>query len=406
MSSMDAKATADIVDKMDLVFLGTMSGAPPAGYRNHTCTALRMDNVTWLFDCGDCAQGQLQKSTLSAANITRVFITHMHGDHCFGLPGMLCNIATGVLARGQKEPVVLVGPQGLRDYVRVTLGSTFCRLGEFKYVVHELAQVPMPAGIPPAYEARPDAVHVNEEAGLLIAPDSDGCWTVPAIASDRGVRVRACYLPHTIATVGFSVTEPARPGKLDASKVRPVLQRFGLPLSLMSKLKAGESVALPDGSTLDPAHVLAAPPPPRRLIILGDTSDGTAARALGAGCSVLVHEATNACTATERAAGQTPQMVEELAISHGHSTPEMAGRVAAALGAQCLAMTHFSPRYRGDGSAASLAVMAEIADLARSAFAGTVLAMRDFDALAIPASGAVPTIVASVLSPTAFAPQA
>eukprot|EP00048_Salpingoeca_helianthica_P018160 m.241048 g.241048 ORF g.241048 m.241048 type:complete len:400 (+) comp23900_c0_seq1:113-1312(+) len=391
--------TPQSVDKLDIVFLGTMSGAPPAGARNHTCTALRMDGVTWLFDCGDCAQGQLQKSTLTSANITRMFITHMHGDHCFGLPGMLCNIASSTAAKEQKEPVVLVGPQGLRDYVRVTMGSTFCRLGDFKFVVHELTNVPAPADLPPAYEARPDVLHVNEVPGLTVAPDSDGCWTIPSIPSDRGVRVRACSLPHTIATVGFSVTEPQRPGKLDASKVRPVLERFGLPPSVMGKLKNGESVVLPDGSMLDPALVLAPAPPPRRIIVLGDTSDGTAAVALGVGCTVLVHEATNACTSVERAAGQTPETVQDLAVSHGHSTPEMAGRAAVAVGAQCLAMTHFSPRYRGDSSAASLAIMKEIADLARSVFPGSVFAMRDFDSLAVPASGAVPSTVTSVLSP-------
>ena len=176
----------------------------------------------WLFDCGDGAQLQIQKSPLSTSGITRIFVTHMHGDHCFGLPGILCNIAISSASRQDREPVVIVGPTGLRSYVRVTLGTTFCRLGDFRYTVHELAGVPGPADLPPQYEATPDQLHVNEVPGLTLHAEG-GVWTIPALPSDRGVAVRACALPHTVPTVAYSVTEGLRPGKLDAARARPAV---------------------------------------------------------------------------------------------------------------------------------------------------------------------------------------
>lgn len=176
----------------------------------------------WLFDCGDGAQLQIQKSPLSTSGITRIFVTHMHGDHCFGLPGILCNIAISSASRQDREPVVIVGPTGLRSYVRVTLGTTFCRLGDFRYTVHELAGVPGPADLPPQYEATPDQLHVNEVPGLTLHAEG-GVWSIPAQPSDRGVVVRACALPHTVPTVAYSVTEGLRPGKLDAARARPAV---------------------------------------------------------------------------------------------------------------------------------------------------------------------------------------
>ena len=385
-------STTRPIDKIDLFFLGTMSGAPPAGCRNQTCIGLRLDSNIWLFDCGDGAQGQIQRSMLSAANITRIFITHLHGDHCFGLPGMLCNISVSSAGKAQREPLVIVGPVGLRDLIRVTLGTTYCRLGNWRYTVHELADVPAPEGLLHTYTAQPNVLHANELEGLMVHPTAAGEWIIPSIPGDQGIEIRACALPHTVPTVGFAITEAQRPGKLDIARASPMLKQHSLPPSVLGRLKAGEKIPLPDGSMLDPADFVAPAPPKRKVVILGDTYGGVAAKSIGLDCDVLVHEATNACLQEDICDTCNPATVQESAIAHGHSTPQMAAQAAVAMGAHNLVLTHFSPRYKGDTSDKSKAIMQEICALAESIAHRPVFAAVDFQSFNIPIGGGILTV--------------
>jgi hypothetical protein len=138
----------NVNSELELSFLGTASCIPTAT-RGVSCMALRVLSDIWLFDCGESSQIQLQRSRIRPSKIKRIFITHSHGDHCFGLPGVLCML--GQSAQENRESslhdadsdviVDIYGPEGLRDYLRAAMQLTYSRI-TVPYRVHELKNVP------------------------------------------------------------------------------------------------------------------------------------------------------------------------------------------------------------------------------------------------------------------------
>ena len=127
----------------ELTFLGTSSGAP-SFTRNVSSVALRLENEVWLFDCGEATQHQLMRSKLKYAKITRIFITHMHGDHIFGLPGLICAISGARTAHsrsygGSVVPLHIIGPPGIRQFIYSSITWSRSVLG-MPLIVTELRQ--------------------------------------------------------------------------------------------------------------------------------------------------------------------------------------------------------------------------------------------------------------------------
>ncbi|KAI0722640.1 Metallo-hydrolase/oxidoreductase [Earliella scabrosa] len=372
------------LSSVNITILGSAS-AQPSSTRNHSALALRLDGDVWLFDCGEATQHQIQKSSVKMGKIQKIFITHTHGDHIFGLlPVLAMRLngaggtvdvedprAIGSVAHEDTPPLEIYGPLGTRAYVRNGLTYTHTLLGA-PYVVHELRLPTDPldgdhTALPP---------HPMERPGRNIPQSEGGAW--PAIFDGPLVSVSAAPILHSVPCVGYVVQEHPVPGKVDPKKYIPELKRTKTPMSAMSRLQKGESVTLADGTVLHgPARK-----PGRKIVILGDTYDPSPIAELAQDACLLIHEATNAHLPgvdPDTKEADTYETVEARAKSRGHSTPQMAGAFAKRIRARKLVLNHFSARYAGNDDVDDVArrIMAAIRQLAENTYGGEVVCARD-----------------------------
>lgn len=286
---------------MKVWFLGTGAGRPNK-HRNVTAMALQLPEPMtgwWLFDAGEGTQHQLMKVPLKLNKLEAIFVTHLHGDHLYGLPGLLSSRSFD----GGITPVKLYGPVGIRQYIETTFAITGSTL-DYELNIQELA-IPEPT--------------VEQAASTIYSGDR--------------FEVKAMPLQHRIPCFGYRVEERDAPGRLQAEKLRALGIKEG---PLFGKLKRGEGVTLEDGTFVAPAEVTDGVFQGRIITVLGDTSPCEAAVTLGENADLLIHEATFA-------AG-----MEDKAHEFGHSTSTEAALTAHKAGARQLAMTHFSGRYSSE----------------------------------------------------------
>lgn len=306
-----------LINCMKLTFLGT-GAATPSRTRNVTSIALQFDqrSTLWLFDCGEGTQHQILRSPLRLSQLERLFITHLHGDHFFGLLGLL---ASRSMQDGSDSPVTLYGPAGLDEYLRCALDVSRMR---FRFPVSVVT-------------IRPGFVCEDEEYAVTCAS-----------------------LRHGIECYGYAVQEKPRAGRFDPNAAKAL----GVPAGpLFGRLKNGEQVTLSDGRTVDGTALTGPPQPGRKVVISGDTSATPQVVSLARDADVLVHEAT---------------YLEEdrpLADRALHSTAAMAAHAAHDAEAAALILTHISPRYESVTESRLPELLAE----ARAIFPTTYLA-QDF----------------------------
>lgn len=275
---------------MEIQFLGTGAGVP-AKHRNVSGIALKLldeRNAVWLFDCGEGTQLQILKSSIRPRKIEKIFITHLHGDHIFGLPGLLSSRSF----QGGNEPLELYGPVGIADFVRTSLRVSQTKLG-YKLKIIELT-----------------------DSGIAF---SDNQFTVSFLPLDHG-----------ITSYGYRIVEADHEGQLQVEK----LAALNLPSGpIYGKLKRGETVQLPDGQWLDGKDYVGKKKAGRIVTILGDTRKTANSIALAQGADVLVHEST--FNKDEQA----------MAKAYYHSTSLQAAEVAREAKVKKLILTHISARY-------------------------------------------------------------
>lgn len=315
---------------MKLTFLGTASCFPTPS-RGVSCTALHLDSGNvWIFDCGEGSQIQIQKSNVKAGKVNKIFITHLHGDHLFGLPGFLCTLGNGLDPEKAKSVTVTIyGPVGLRRFVTTSLGLSRSPLA---YQLSIVELVPREDMYPDDWDQwdvpQEDNYRMPCEASYKKVNCSEGAWH---LFSEAGISVSAAALVHRIPSFGFIITEDTSPGQLDSGKL---LAEGVKPGPIYGKLKAGQVVKLDDGKVLNPENFVGPHIPGRQIGIMGDTSDSSEIIPLCNSLDVLVHEAT------------MENELMEKAVTYGHSTPTMASRLAIKAGAKKLILFHLSPRYK------------------------------------------------------------
>ncbi|MGI0489058.1 ribonuclease Z [Pantanalinema rosaneae CENA516] len=273
---------------MQITFLGTSSGVPTRS-RNVSSVALRLPQraEAWLFDCGEGTQHQILRSEIRVSQVARIFITHMHGDHIFGLMGLL---ASAGLA-GNAQRIDIYGPPELEDYLKA------CRRYSQTHFSYPVKTHPVSPGV--VYE-------------------------------DDEYVVSCGLLKHRVTAFGYRVTEKDRSGHFDVEQA----MALGIPPGpLYGKLKRGEQIVLPNGKRVNGADLCGPPQIGRKLVYCTDTIFCDSAVELAQDADVLIHEATFA------------HQDAELAYQSLHSTSTMAAQVALAAQVKQLIMTHFSPRY-------------------------------------------------------------
>lgn len=302
---------------MQITFLGTSSGVPTRS-RNVSSVALRLPQraEVWLFDCGESTQHQFLRSEIKSSQIRRIFVTHMHGDHIFGLPGLLASC--GMAGTGQQQ-IDIYGPPELGKYLDA------CR----RYSKTQ--------------SSYPIKVHISEPG---------------TVYEDKDYKVSCQRLKHRIPAHGYRIEEKNRTGHFDVKRAATL----GIPPGpLYGKLKRGEVITLADGRRVNGADLCGPTILGRKFAYCTDTVFCENAIELATEVDVLVHEATFA------------HQDAELAYQRMHSTSTMAAQVALAARVKQLILTHFSPRYAPGNAIEFEDLLAE----ARSIFPDTLMA-KDF----------------------------
>ncbi len=307
---------------MEITFLGTSSGVPTRS-RNVSSVALRLPQrgELWLFDCGEGTQHQFLRSDLKISQLTRIFITHTHGDHIYGLMGLLAS--SGLAGSGQ--PIDIYGPPGLAEYIAACAKYSHIHLSH-RVKVHTVT------------------------SGLLY--------------EDQEFQVNCSLLKHRVTAFGYRITEKDRPGRFNVEKAKAL----GIPPGpVYGDLKQGKTVQLEDGRRIRGADLCGEREIGRKVVYCTDTVFCEEAIALSKSADVLIHEATFA------------HQDAEMAFERLHSTSTMAAQVALAAQVKQLIMTHFSPRY-APGNPIQLS---QLLEEAKAIFPNTLLA-KDFLTYEVP----------------------
>jgi ribonuclease Z len=270
-----------------VVFLGT-SGSVPTLKRSLPSVVVQCPRGQWMFDCGENVQRQMMAAKVSFHRQMKVFITHLHGDHVLGLPGLLQTMAL----MDRKEPVQIYGPVGLEDFVVCTKETLNFGLN---YPV-EINQI------------LSEGIVCDETDYQLIATKSN----------------------HAIESYAYAFVEKPRPGKFYPKKALALGIAAG---ELWSKLQRGEEVELSDGKVVKPSDVMGPMRAGRKIVYTGDTKPFECFAKFAEGADLVIHDCTFDDSLTEKAAVD------------GHSTPTQAAEQAKSAGAKQLVLFHISARY-------------------------------------------------------------
>jgi len=308
--------------------LGTSAGKPTRE-RNVSALGLEFeqDNKWYLFDCGEGTQRQIMQSRLSLGRLDTIFITHLHGDHYYGLPGLLSTKKLdGIL-----KPLSIYGPEGIKKFLECALDLSEAHLG------YELTII----------EYKSEANFLFDKFTLKVLP-----------------------LVHSKESVAFYIKEHDITDRLDEAKLRGI----GLePSPLYGQLKRGERISF-QGRALEPKAFMLEPVIGHSLIIAGDNSTPAVLGSYLDGLGLLVHE----CTYTQ-------EVYDNLVKKVLHTTAKELGITAQKHGVKNLIANHIDPRYNKNGTLGVEMIYNEI----KERYQGRLFVANDFDVYCLGRDGVV-----------------
>lgn len=274
------------------VYILGCSSATPTERHLPSCQVIEISGRLLMIDCGEGAQRSLRLLRLNFSRLTDIFISHLHGDHSFGLLGLLSTL--GFL--GRKAPLNIYGPQGLDSFVGHILEMSLEPLG-YEVLVHELPQ----------------------ETGIIAL-------------ETRSFRVSTLKLQHRVPAIGYVIEEKRQKRHID----RAACDYYGVSRAYYPRLLEGEDYLTPSGERISNERLTQEARPPRRYAYMSDTTYQPQLIPYIKGVTMLYHEATFLEDQADRA-HQT-----------GHSTAREAAMIAKAAGVGELLIGHYSARYRED----------------------------------------------------------
>ena len=341
---------------LKLTFLGTSAGVPTK-QRNVTALAIECLNPyssatnqqqnkksrPWvLIDCGEGTQQQLLHTKLSLHQLEAICITHVHGDHCYGLPGLLASMAMS----GRTAPLTLIAPKAIAILLEAITVTTELY---FPFVINFMA--------------------IED---LLSQPDSKNKGQVAISLDNQHQLVIDIHpLSHRVASYGFGLTQTISRRTLNTDK----LTAAGLPASVLwGRLQQGEDVITENGRKLYSADYVDNEVQRTRVVVAGDNDTPEYLSAAVVDADLLVHEATYTHEVLNKIQGKNPN------FDPMHSSAQLVGRFAQENSLKNLILTHFSARYQSfDNPNSNTTNMAHIRLDAESAYKGNLWLAADFD---------------------------
>lgn len=279
------------MEKFELHILGCGSALPTTRHFA-TSQVVNLRDKLFMIDCGEGAQMQLRKSRLKFSRLNHIFISHLHGDHCFGLMGLISTF--GLL--GRTAELHIHSPKGLEELLTPML-NFFCHTLAYKVIFHE-------------FDTRQTSV----------------------VYEDRSMTVTTIPLQHRIPCCGFLFAEKARPNHI----IRDMVDFYKVPVYELNRIKNGSDYVTPEGEVIANTRLTRPSYPPRKYAYCSDTIFRPEIVEQLSGVDLLFHEATFAESELARAKETY------------HTTAAQAARIALEAGVRQLVIGHFSARYEDE----------------------------------------------------------
>jgi ribonuclease Z len=276
--------------RFEVTILGS-SSALPTSHRNTTAQVLNHSERFFLIDCGEATQIQMRRFRINIQRIDHIFISHLHGDHIFGLPGLINTLNL----LGRTKDLHIYAPAQLENFLNAIHTYIFTRIN-YQIIFH----------------------YLHKEGKELIY-------------ENKLLKVYSFPVSHRIDTWGFSFEEKLQPRKL----IKELIEKLNIPIPWRIKLKNGEDYIDENGDMIENTKLTLPPPAPRKYVFITDTEYLPSLKNyFKETIDLLYHEATFLESEKDRAAETK------------HSTAKQAGEMATILNAKKLLLGHFSTRYK------------------------------------------------------------